>query len=208
MANSKKLKSGTELPILSLKGKDYLQVCWRLVWFNEERPGWSIETEFLKLDEKYSVCKATIKDETGRIMSTAHKQENVQGFPDHIEKSETGSIGRALALIGFGTQFSPDLDEGSRIVDSPIGGSRVVPEQPGPGDGIQEDGVKIPYGPLAGQFVHNVDPIRLRTYIVELEASWSARKLSEPPAWAREMVKAAEVRISAYENEINDGRVK
>ncbi len=31
----------------------------------------------------------------------------------------TGSIGRALAALGFGTQFAPEFDEGERIVDSP-----------------------------------------------------------------------------------------
>ncbi len=33
----------------------------------------------------------------------------------------TGSVGRALALCGFGTQFSPELDEvsGGRFADSP-----------------------------------------------------------------------------------------
>ena len=37
-----------------------------------------------------------------------------------MEKAETGSIGRALALLGYGTQFCADeLDEGDRIVDAP-----------------------------------------------------------------------------------------
>jgi hypothetical protein len=38
-----------------------------------------------------------------------------------MEKAETGAIGRALALIGYGTQFCADeLDEGDRIVDAPV----------------------------------------------------------------------------------------
>ena len=37
-----------------------------------------------------------------------------------MEKSETGAIGRALANLGYGTQFAPDLDEQDRIVDSPV----------------------------------------------------------------------------------------
>lgn len=32
----------------------------------------------------------------------------------------TGAIGRALAMIGFGTQFAPEFDEEQRIVDSPV----------------------------------------------------------------------------------------
>lgn len=116
-----KTPKGTELPILVLKGKDYLEVKYRLVWFREERPLWSIETEFISVTDKSATAKAIIKDEAGRIISTSHKFENMQGFPDFLEKAETGSIGRALALIGYGTQFCGDeLDEKDRIVDAPV----------------------------------------------------------------------------------------
>jgi len=112
-------KKGTELPLINLKGKDYLQVMYRLVWLREEKPLWSIETEFIKLEETFAICKATVKSDNGTIISTSHKREDKIHFPDFIEKAETGSIGRALALVGYGTQFEPDLDEGERIVDSP-----------------------------------------------------------------------------------------
>lgn len=116
-----KTKAGTELPLMDMHGKDYLQVAQRLVWFHEEHPDWSIETQFISLTEQYAAAKATIKNEAGRIMSTAHKTETVKDFPaGHGEKAETGAIGRALAMIGYGTQFAPDLDEGERIVDSPV----------------------------------------------------------------------------------------
>ena len=36
------------------------------------------------------------------------------------EKAETKAVGRALAMLGYGTQFAPELDEGERIVDSPV----------------------------------------------------------------------------------------
>jgi hypothetical protein len=112
---------GTELPILNLRGKDYLEVKFRLVWFREEHPDWSIETEILSATETSAYARAIVKDEQGRIIATSHKFETKQGFPDFIEKAETGAIGRALALIGFGTQFCADeLDEGDRIVDAPV----------------------------------------------------------------------------------------
>lgn len=121
----KKLKSGTELPLMNLKGKPYLQVAHRLVWFREEHPTATIMTEFLKLTETGATCKATIglaRAEGGghSIVATAHKSETAEGFADFVEKSETGAIGRALALLGYGTQFEPDLDEGDRLADSPI----------------------------------------------------------------------------------------
>ncbi len=54
--------------------------------------------------------------------ATGHKAENAANFGDYYEKSETGSIGRALAALGFGTQFSDEeFAEGERIVDAPVG---------------------------------------------------------------------------------------
>jgi hypothetical protein len=140
---------GTELPLLNLKGKDYLQVMHRLVWFREERPTWAIETELLRLDGKSCVARAVIKDDQGRIIATAHKSETESGFPDFIEKSETGATGRALALCGYGTQFcAEELEEGERLADSPVARINPVrPDQPGPEDGNTESfHYKIPFG--------------------------------------------------------------
>jgi hypothetical protein len=120
MSNHRTQK-GTLLPLRDIRGNDYLDVKYRVIWFREERPDWSIETEMMSVTASSAYAKATIRDEKGRILSTSHKFENAQGFPDFIEKAETGAIGRALALIGFGTQFCADeLDEGERIVDSPV----------------------------------------------------------------------------------------
>lgn len=124
-----KTQKGTELPLLNLKGKDYLEVKYRLVWFREEHPDWGIETEVIRLENNACIGKATVKDATGRVLATSHKYEDSQGFSDYIEKSETGAIGRALALIGYGTQFAPELDEGERIVDSPV--QKVAPLRQG-----------------------------------------------------------------------------
>lgn len=118
--NSFKTPKGTELPLLILQGKPYLQVAYRLVWFREEHPHATIETKVIELNDKFTVFKAIICDESGRILATAHKREDVSHFKDNLEKSETGAIGRALALCGYGTQFAPELDEAERLADSPI----------------------------------------------------------------------------------------
>jgi hypothetical protein len=120
-----KTKKGTELPLVSLKGKEYLLVAHRLVWLVEEADSYSIETEFLKLEEEYSIArtKLVIYDKDGKVIkqASATKKETKKDFPDFVEKSETGSLGRALSMCGFGTQFSlPDLDEGERLADAPL----------------------------------------------------------------------------------------
>ena len=124
---------------------DYLPVQWRLVWFRSECPEGSIETEPVQIDldreteeegfawneekrrsEKvikrangFALFRAVVKDGKGGI-GTGTKSEKAASFPDYIEKAETGAIGRALAALGYGTQFAPELDEEHRIVDAPV----------------------------------------------------------------------------------------
>lgn len=106
--------------LIDLKGKQYLQVMWRLVWFREEKPLWNIETHLEQLTENHAVFSAKICDENGIQKASGYGSESVKDFRDFIEKAETKAIGRALAMLGYGTQFAPELDEENRIVDSPV----------------------------------------------------------------------------------------
>lgn len=104
--------------LMDLKGKKYLQIMWRLVWFREEKPLWSIDTKLEQLTENHAVFSAKIYDENGIQKSAGYGSESIKDFRDYIEKAETKAVGRALAMLGYGTQFSPELDEGERIADS------------------------------------------------------------------------------------------
>jgi len=124
----------------------YLEVKWRLVWFRRQYPQGTIETQEMcvDLDREVSVerrvwnpdkrknemvlktaigyarYKAIVTTGEGGV-ATGTKTETAVDFPDFAEKAETGAIGRALAALGFGTQFTAgELDEGERIVDSPV----------------------------------------------------------------------------------------
>lgn len=123
--NNVKTKKGSVLPLLKLKGKDYLQVAHRLQWLSDDYDNYTIHTEFLVLTDEQTVTKSTVVlfNQDGKVIrsATATKRETKKDFPDHTEKSETGSVGRALAMLGLGTQMAlSDLDEGERIVDSPV----------------------------------------------------------------------------------------
>ena len=106
--------------LISLKGKDYLQVMWRLVWFREEKPNWCINTEKIEISAEHAIFKCIIFDDKGVQVCAGHGSETKKDFGDFIEKAETKAVGRALAMLGYGTQFAPELDEGERIVDSPV----------------------------------------------------------------------------------------
>lgn len=106
--------------LMDLKGKEYLQVMWRLVWFRDEKPNWCIDTKLEQLTDNHAVFSAKIYDENGVLKSAGYGSEGIKDFKDFIEKAETKAVGRALAMLGYGTQFAPELDEENRIVDSPV----------------------------------------------------------------------------------------
>ncbi len=124
--------------LISLKGKDYLPVAARLVWLNDEAKRYSIQTRIVQLEETFGIVEATVSilDETGQTIKTASamKREDRQHFSDFLEKSETGAIGRALGMLGYGTQFAPEFDElltpEPRMVDAPQTKTQPKPTQP------------------------------------------------------------------------------
>ena len=136
--------------MMKLKGKDYLQVAWRLVWFREDHPDFGINAEALTITEDHAIFKATITNPDGIQVSSGHGSESKRDFGDFIEKAETKAIGRALAMLGYGTQFAADeLDEGERIVDSPINRApNTIKQEPTPDD-AQAPGDPLP---KAGSF--------------------------------------------------------
>jgi hypothetical protein len=106
----------------STRHDEYLEVKWRLCWFREQYPHGTIDTQFLRLDweQRIAICQCTVSDGEGG-QSTATGTETRKGFEDFVEKSETRSVGRALALLGFGTQFvGEERSEGEHIVDAPV----------------------------------------------------------------------------------------
>ena len=120
-----KTEKGTKLPLINLKGKPYLQVAHRLVWFREKYPEGIIKTQLLHDVDNEATFRAEIyiSGAGGQplLVSTGHKSENKASFSDYREKAETGAIGRALALAGIGTQFcETDLDEKERLADAPV----------------------------------------------------------------------------------------
>lgn len=103
--------------LIDLRGKTYLPVAPRVVAFREEHPDWAIATTVL--DGEPRLVRATIMDAEGRLVATAHKTVTKFAGGD-TEKAETGAIGRALSLCGYGTLLALDLDEGDEIADAPI----------------------------------------------------------------------------------------
>jgi hypothetical protein len=167
----KKTKKGTELPLIQVRGgADYLEVKWRLVWFREDHPKWGIQTELKEFTSDVAMVKATIRNEEGLYIAQAHKICSARSFGNYLEKAETGAIGRALAICGYGTQFSDEeLDEGD-IVDAPVSCSQEqVSGQPVYGvDGVEPEGYRIPYGSFKKRSLEQVGAEKLEKYLESL----------------------------------------
>lgn len=121
--------------------QDYLEVKWRLVWFRELCPNHGISTELVWHDaeSKTAIFKAEIIEPmSGNVLSTAHGSECARDFKDYLEKAETKAIGRALAILGYGTQFAEELDEGDRIVDAPVEPKKKKTEKKAPDRSVAE----------------------------------------------------------------------
>lgn len=98
----------TDLPTVDIKGKQYVMVKDRIVYFNEKYENGYITTELIsKPEDKHVVVKATvIPDAKSSRFFTGHSQavigEGMINKTSALENAETSAVGRALALMGIG----------------------------------------------------------------------------------------------------------
>ena len=103
-------KANSELKTLDIRGKEYVPVNERVKAFRRVCPDGTITTEILQLDRDAVVIRATVQDETGKILGTGMGREekglgniNKTSF---VENCETSAVGRALGMIGIGVDAS------------------------------------------------------------------------------------------------------
>ena len=123
--------------LTDLGGREYLEVKWRLLWLRTQHPDAVIETELIKHDAGLALFRARVAVPGGGV-ATGWGSETPDDFADYIEKAETKALGRALAALGYGTQFCEDFDFSSQhpahrdkdqpLVDAPVGrgGLKVI----------------------------------------------------------------------------------
>lgn len=91
---------------IDIKGKSYVLVSDRVLYFNEQYPKGSITTELVSAPEsKYIVVKATVSPDNDRKF-TGYSQATIgDGYINKtsaLENAETSAVGRALAFMGIG----------------------------------------------------------------------------------------------------------
>lgn len=117
--------------VTRLRGGDYLEVKYRLLWFRQEHPDGVVETELVEhRPAEYAVfrCRVIVP---GGGSATGWGSETARDFADYLEKAETKAIGRALAALGYGTQFAIEFSE-PELADSPVDAAAPQPPPPPP----------------------------------------------------------------------------
>jgi len=123
--------------LMQLKGRDYLNVQSRLLWFIRDQRAlivaglatmpYIVRSELVEQDREsgWAHFKTYVRDVLGNE-TTMYGSESAKDFGDYAEKASTKSLGRALLALGYGTAFAPEMDEGERVVDSPVDRRRTA----------------------------------------------------------------------------------
>jgi hypothetical protein len=101
----------TKQGVVNIKGKEYKTVALRVQEFREQFKDYCLTTEVIQLDPEQCVIKASVIDNSDRVVATGLAQEfrkasQINGT-SYVENCETSAIGRALACLGLGgTEFA------------------------------------------------------------------------------------------------------
>ena len=103
-------KANEQIKTTDIKGKDYAEVNQRIKAFRMLYPTGSIETSLESLMNEICIIKATIKDDTGKVLGTGYAYEKEGSTfinkTSYIENCETSAVGRALGMCGIGIDTS------------------------------------------------------------------------------------------------------
>lgn len=124
---------------INIKGKAYVLVADRVIFFNENHKEGSIITELVTpVDAKEIIIKATVKpDLSARVFtgySQATKGDGYINKTSALENAETSAVGRALALMGIGVIDSiasiDEINKTTHVASSPTPGTASVARKP------------------------------------------------------------------------------
>lgn len=100
------MKKDLQEKAIDFKGKKYVLVSDRVLYFNENYLGGSITTELVsKPEDEMVVIKATVKPNDKQTFTGYSQATWGEGYINKtsaLENAETSAVGRALAFMGIG----------------------------------------------------------------------------------------------------------
>lgn len=92
---------------IEIRGKNYACVPARIAAFRRLCPDGAITTEIVSMENGVVTMKSSVCDETGKLLATGYAQEKESSSyinkTSYIENCETSAVGRALGMIGIGS---------------------------------------------------------------------------------------------------------
>lgn len=92
---------------IEVEGKAYAVVAARVQAFRELFPNGAINTDIINMQDGVVTMKTTVSDEEGRVLATGLAQEKETSSDinktSYIENCETSAVGRALGMLGIGS---------------------------------------------------------------------------------------------------------
>ena len=126
--------------VVNIHGREYQTVALRVKNFREAHPKFTLTTEVLHRDQEIVVMKASILDDTGRLIATGHSEERRDksqiNRTSALENAETSAIGRALAAFGLGGTEFATADEVANAIHQQRGPSGPIPANHGAGNNL------------------------------------------------------------------------
>jgi hypothetical protein len=168
--------------LTKIRGQDYLQVKDRLVWLETDYTDYDIESALIYHENGRAVVQSTVsiyaprEDEDGTVRRFLIRSaqgigsETIDSFEAYIEKAQTKSIGRALGMLGMGTQWAVEFNDAddndpASLADSPVG-----PRQQQPPRQQQQSGGNGPANDMATNAQKSMIQYKAREAQLEPEA--------------------------------------
>ena len=103
-------KTEQGLETIDIKGKEYVQVNQRILYFWQKYTNWSLVTSWIECNLNVAIGRAEAIDENGVVRASGTAMEvKDNGFINkfsHIENCETSAVGRCLGNLGIGIDVS------------------------------------------------------------------------------------------------------
>lgn len=124
-------KVNAEIKTIDVKGKNYAMVASRIQGFRKLCPNGSIATEIVDMRDGVVTMRATVRDEEGHILGTGFAQEKESSSyinkTSYIENCETSAVGRALGMLGIGSE--EQMTSAEELVNAITNQGRKTDEQ-------------------------------------------------------------------------------